>query len=132
VKNSSKKLPNNSQRLLPEQRIREPRAFKIIFENAATARGAFFKIWSYMDLNHDFKGRGPKIGMMVSRKTHLRAVVRNQWKRRIRESFRRMQAAVRPECLVIVSTKHGQVQAPEQKQIAEELRKLLSKTGSLV
>ena len=131
MKNSSK--PQKiSERLLAEQRIREPRIFKYIFENAATARGAFFKIWAYADTEKKFSGRGPKIGIMVSRKTHLRAAVRNLWKRRIRESFRKMQASVKPECLIVVSSRHGQKPAPEQLQIAEELRKLLSKTGSLV
>lgn len=131
MKNSSK--PQKvSERLLPEQRIREPRVFKTIFENAVSARGVFFKIWVYADKEKKFEGRGPKIGIMVSRKTHLRAAVRNLWKRRIREAFRKMQAGIKPECSVVVSSAHGQRSAPAQPQITKELRKLLSKTGSLI
>ena len=121
-----------SEGLRPAQRIRGPRVFKYIFENGVTARGILFKVWAYCDKQKKFEGVGPKIGIMVSRKTHLRANVRNLWKRRIRESFRKMQAKIKPECLIVISSRHHQKQVPAQDQIAKELERLLLKTESLM
>lgn len=120
-----------SERLLTEQRIRAAGAFKFIFENAVFVRGIFLKVWIYRDTTQRFPGAGPKIGIIVSRKTHARAVVRNLWKRRIRESFRKMQRQINPECLILVGSRQAQKKMPALAEIEAELHKLLSKTESL-
>lgn len=75
-------------------------------------------------------GSGPKLGVVVSRKTSLRANVRNLWKRRIREAFRLMQHEIEPKFAVMIqSKKHEQV--PEFALLQAEMRKLLSKAKCL-
>lgn len=125
------KLQGASERLLPAQRIRDAGHFKFIFDHAVFTRGAVLKVWSCRDTQKQFAGAGPKIGIIVSRKTSPSAVVRNLWKRRIRESFRKMQVKIKPDCMIVVGARHGKKETPALAEIAADLQKLLEKTESL-
>ena len=118
----------SSERLRPSQRIRERRVFKFIFENGVFIRGTSLKIWAYRDAANRFGKQGPKLAIMVSRKTHTNATVRNLWKRRIREGFRRFQNKLDPQSLILVSSQPGQKKVPDYDAMVIELKKLLSKT----
>lgn len=75
--------------------------------------------------------RPPALGMMVSRKTHLRANKRNLWKRRIREAFRIHQREIKNGLYILVQSRL-QSEAPDFKTIEKEFLDLLRKTGSLI
>ncbi len=62
----------------------------------------------------------PAIGIMVSRKVHLRAVKRNLWKRRIREAFRRNQNRLKPGWALVVQARK-QAAIPSYQEIEKEL-----------
>ncbi len=120
----------SSERLHPSQRIRERRVFKFIFENAIFVRGTVLKVWAYRDVSSQFGTGGPKLAIIVSRKTHANATVRNLWKRRIREGFRRFQNKLDPQSLILVASQPGQKKVPDYDSMVAELKKLLLKTGN--
>ena len=121
----------SSERILPSQRIRAAWVFKLIFENAVFIRGTALRVWAYHDTESRFKESAPQIGIIVSRKTHANATVRNLWKRRIRESFRKLQDKIKPKHLILVASRRGGKEVPRQGDIAAELEKLLVKAGTL-
>lgn len=86
----------------------------------------------YRDREKKFGGRGPKIGIVVSRKVHTRAAPRNLWKRRIREAFRRQQQSMDPEAVMIFQAKAAKnlKKTPSYQEIAEEMMSLLKKAGA--
>lgn len=73
---------------------------------------------------------GPAVGIMVSRKVHLRAVKRNLWKRRIREAFRRRQKDLQPEWALVIQARK-QTGVPAYREIEEELLTLCRKAKVL-
>jgi ribonuclease P protein component len=131
VKKSPQSKKSYSERLLSEQRIRDTGNFKFIFDHAVFVRGKALNVWTCRDLQKRFPGAGPKLGVIVSRKTSPSAVKRNLWKRRIRECFRKMQVNIKPDCMILVGSRQGEKKVPSLEQISAELHKLLLKTESL-
>lgn len=128
AKNKNKKP--QTERLETEQRIRKEWVFKFVFDYGKFAKGSYFHLWAYLDKDGKFEGKGPKLGVVVGRKTHTRANVRNLWKRRMREAFRRNQAKIRPECLLLLQSRTAK-KVPAYQEMLAEIEKLLEKTGSL-
>ena len=95
-------------------------------------RGEFLRVWVY----EDPEGKGnpdakPQMGVIVSRKTDPRAVKRNLWKRRIRESFRKNQAKIKSNTAVLIQTAKNPAKIPSSQVIQMELFELLAKAGCL-
>ena len=123
------------QRLLREQRIKKPNSFTAAIRKGLFLRGTLLNIWfirqadaglAYPEgvLAKKASGRGrPAIGIMVSRKVHLRAVKRNLWKRRIREAFRRKQGQFKPGWALVVQARK-QAQIPAYAEIEKEMMRL--------
>lgn len=117
------------ERLETEQRIRKEWVFKFVFDHGKFAKGNFFHLWAYADKEEKFIGKGPKIGLVVGRKTHNRANVRNLWKRRMREVFRKNQIRIKPETLILLQSRSAK-KVPKLHEMQKEFEKLLEKTGS--
>ena len=73
----------------------------------------------------------PQMGVIVSRKTDLRAAKRNLWKRRIREAFRRNQSKIKNNTAVLIQAAKSPAQMPSYQMVQEELFDLLAKAGYL-
>ena len=119
------------QRLGPDQRIKKKAEFDFLFKSGRCAKGKFFILWA-ADKNLPGAARPsrlPKIAVSVSRKVDSRAVVRNLWKRRIRESFRRNQEKIKEGTAVLVKVRS--VSTPSYQEIEKELIFLLDKAGFL-
>ncbi len=67
---------------------------------------------------------------MVSRKTNRRAVVRNKWKRRIREAFRILAPKIKKDRAVVIQSRKIEG-VPAYAALAEEIESLLAETKSL-
>lgn len=119
-----------SQRLRPRQRIRRGRLYEIIHKKGKFSRGVFLNVWSCEDAEVVGDSREAKIGIIVTRKTSLRATRRNLWKRRIREGFRKLQGDVREGVAVMVQSRPA-LEAPTAAEVYREMRQLLGKLGSL-
>ena len=85
-------------------------------------------MWVYEEKADATKGQlsGPKLGVIVSKKTDTRATKRNLWKRRIKEAFRRLQSTVKPGAAVLIQTKSRDGVASYE-EIKTEIEKLLFK-----
>ncbi len=118
-----------SERLRSEQRIRKEWVFKFLFEQGTFVRGNIFHLWAYLDKEGKIPGAGPKIGFVVGKKTHLRANVRNLWKRRMREVFRLNQKNINPELVLLLQSRKAP-KVPGLQEMTLEFIKLLKKTGS--
>lgn len=128
AKNKGENTPN--ERLGSEQRIRGEWVFKFVFDHGKFAKGKHFHLWVYADKEGKFSGKGPKLGLVVGRKTHARANVRNLWKRRMREVFRRNQTKIKPECLLLLQSRSAK-KVPSYQEMLSEIESLLEKTGSI-
>jgi len=113
------------QRLLRGQRIKKPSSFTAAIRKGLFLRGTLLNIWFIRQEEAD--GR-PAIGIMVSRKVHLRAVKRNLWKRRIREAFRRNQQSLKPGWALVIQAKK-QPAIPAYTEIEKELARLCHRAG---
>lgn len=118
------------QSLHSGQRIRAERIFQLLFKQGKFAGGAHVRLWVYAGPEVS-DGPGPKLGIVVSRKTDLRATKRNLWKRRIREIFRRRQNEIRPEVAVLIQSKMKQMPPPFS-VLEIEIFQLLKKAGGLL
>ena len=118
--------------LQPQQRLRHQRVFEIIFKHGSLVKGRLLNVWVYQgpEIFQEPSDARPKLGVIVSRKTDLRATRRNRWKRMIREAFRRQQSAIKRGVAVLIQSKK-QPQIPAYKAIEEELKKILSGAGVL-
>jgi len=115
-----------NQRLRPEQRLRNQQRIQEVFKRGRCLRGALLNIWVL-----EGKGSGrAQIAIAVSRKTALRANVRNLWKRRIRESFRLNQEKFMAGKIIIVQSKKKD-KVPSYTEIQDEILKLALKAEIL-
>lgn len=119
-----------SERLLPEQRIRKKLVFDAIFKQGRRVTGTCLNLWTYEGPEIKNGGHRPQIAIMVSRKVSLRANQRNLWKRRIREAFRKEQAAWKQDMAFLFQAKPLKT-VPVYSEIKEEVFKLIKKAGGL-
>ncbi|HQB94167.1 MAG TPA: ribonuclease P protein component [Candidatus Omnitrophota bacterium] len=122
----------NEKRFTAEQRLRGQAAFKNLVEKGTFARGRFFYVWagekSAVGIEPSAR---PALGVVVSKKTQARATRRNLIKRRVRESFRATQGALRPGIAILVKAREGRA-IPDQEQTNRDLGELFRRTGILV
>ncbi len=100
-------------------RIKKRTEFKKIYEEGNKINGRFV-IVHYLEneLNH------PRIGITVTRKVG-RAVIRNRWKRLIREIFRKNKGHFPPKDMVI-TVKRG-MKLPTYRELEEDIIETVSK-----
>lgn len=127
------------QRLLRSQRIKKPNSFTAAIRKGLFLRGTLLNIWFIRQseagllqqqkalAQNEADGR-PAVGILVSRKVHLRAVKRNLWKRRIREAFRRNQDQFKPGWALVIQARK-QAQIPGYAEIKKELERLCARAG---
>jgi ribonuclease P protein component len=99
-----------------ESRLLRPAEFARVYaERHSAARGPLVL---YAAARQDSGGR-PRLGLSVSRRIG-NAVVRNRWKRRLREAFRRVQEAVDPRFDYIIVVRSGQPTAGRENALQAE------------
>lgn len=104
--------------LRPEQRIRKRKDLEDLLKTGRSSRGPLLTLWVLKQNRGD--KRRPMLAIMVSRKVSLRAVKRNLWKRRIRESFRLHQESLKPEAMILFRA-NGKGDAPAFAVIEKEM-----------
>ena len=115
-----------------DQRVRSRRVFQILFKKGRFFKGNLLRLWVCEDPEDKKNPKAkPQAGIIVSRKTDLRAVKRNLWKRRIREAFRRNQARIKNNTAILVQAAKAPAGMPSYQDIQTELFELLSKAGCL-
>jgi len=111
-----------SQRFLPAYHVRRPADFRRAYQRRCSAGDGLLLVFGHPnDLPH------PRLGLSVSRKVGG-AVVRNRWKRLIREAFRltRAQLPVGVDLIVIPRTDAE----PELKRLLESLPRLAARLAA--
>lgn len=128
------------QRFQKCQRIKKPSSFTAAIRKGLFLRGKLLNIWfirreeaGLLRQSGSFDGKKPKterpaIGIIVSRKVHLRAVKRNLWKRRIREAFRRNQNRFKPGWALVIQAKK-QEKMPAYAEIETELIRMSTRAA---
>ncbi len=118
--------------LRPNQRLREKSFFQIIFKKGKFLKGHLLNLWvcEASEFAQGLESDPPRLGLIVSRKTDLKATRRNLWKRRIREAFRRQQNQMRRGIVILVQSKKQKVM-PSYQAIFMEIRNLLTALGAL-
>ena len=112
----------DSQRLLPEHHVRRGADFQRAYRRRATASDGRLLIFGYENgLSH------PRLGLSVSRKLGG-AVVRNRWKRLIREAFRLSRRQLPAGIDLVVIPRQGV--EPELDQLTESLPRLAARVAS--
>jgi ribonuclease P protein component len=121
-----------TQSLSRDQRIRKRRVFDTLFKKGRFFRGKFLRAWILKNpegaKQREIK---PQMGVIVSRKTDLRATKRNLWKRRIREAFRKNQAKIKNNMAILIQATRNPLAIPSIEMIQTELLELLEKAGCL-
>lgn len=130
VTGSKNKTREGGLSFRPEQRLRDERMFKFVFDHGEFSKGKISQAWVFKDREKKIPGRGPKLGAVVGKKTHLRANVRNLWKRRMREAFRLEQKRILPETVLLWQARQA-AEVPSLEMFRKELEALLGKTGSI-
>ncbi len=91
-------MKTNLKQSFPKKiRICRSKDFKIIFENGT--RLYFDNLLLYI---YSQKSEVTRLGIIVSRKIHKSAVIRNKFKRRIREIFRKNRSNIKPGYDILV------------------------------
>lgn len=99
-------MPHARRGLPKSHRLRRPAEFRAVLQGSLRWRDEYFGVYAVP--NPHPHGR---LGIVVSRKTSPRAVVRNRVKRQIRESFRgRQQQLGGLDFVVVASPRAGRVQ----------------------
>jgi len=123
------------ERLLQSQRIKKPSSFTAAIRKGLFLRGTLLNIWfirkeeagllysAAKEPKAKEETERPAVGIMVSRKVHLRAVKRNLWKRRIREAFRRGHENFKPGWALVIQARR-QEKIPSYQEIEKELTRL--------
>jgi ribonuclease P protein component len=112
----------DNQRLLRKHRIRRNADFRRAFERRATASDRRLLVFG-----HPNRLAHPRLGLSVSRKVGG-AVVRNRWKRTIREAFRLSRPWLPEGVDLIVIPRQGA--EPELSGLMESLCRLAAQVAS--
>ena len=103
--------------LCRSQRLLKPAEFQQVLKKGRRARDAHFSV--YAQANGKALAR---LGITVSRRVALRAVVRNRIKRQIRESFRATQVTLAGRDIVVVASQSAaQAANPALRQSLSQL-----------
>ena len=81
-----------------QARLTEPAEFKRVFDDCRCK--ASDRHFTVLAIPNDRES--PRLGLVISRKAARRAVARNRIKRQIRESFRRIQARLGAQDIVVI------------------------------
>ena len=119
----SLKLKNN-------QRLCSRKDFQYAYHHGHCLRGEWVSL-RVAPKARPLKGHGPQIGIVVSRRVSKSAVVRNLWKRRIREILREQQQQLRPENIHVIQAR-AQKGQPSYGALKKELLTLFEKARKMV
>jgi ribonuclease P protein component len=112
------------KRFLPQYRIRRPGDFQRAYRQRCSAADSRLLIYGRPnDLPY------PRLGLSVSRKVG-KAIVRNRWKRLLREAFRLSRPEL-PQGLDLVVIPRGSAE-PELNSLMESLQKLAARINRKV
>lgn len=118
------------EKLRRSQRIRSRQEFGFFFKKGRRARGRWLNLWCYEGPELEESAGHPRLGLMVSKATDARATVRNLWKRRLREAFRKNQGRIKPGLAVLIQSRKTD-RVPEYHELEKEMFELMQKTGCL-
>jgi ribonuclease P protein component len=108
-------------RFRPQQRLRTPAEFDRVYRARASAANGLMVVYGLPN-----EGPYTRLGLSVSRKVGG-AVVRNRWKRVLREAFRLQTANLPPQLDLIVVAKR-----PKPPTLAEAMASLVRLGGDVV
>ena len=111
-------------------RICRSSTFKLIFEQGKVTKGQWLNLWFLAQAGLEKSLQGPKLGIVVSRKTSPKATERNRWKRLIREAFRQRRRVIKKDTLVLIPAKRGR-ECPSYSELEKEIDALLEKAQLL-
>ncbi len=101
-------------------RIRNKTDFEEILHKERPVRGRHMSVW--IRIREDKEP--PRAGLIVGRAVSRLAVIRNRWKRQLRESVRTMAEKLGFGCDIVLKPHAGQINI-SSKQIREDLEKLI-------
>lgn len=106
------------------QRLLKPSDFQAVLRSGRKTRDAYFVVAGRANET----GRA-RLGITVSRRTSLKAVIRNKIKRQIRESFRHSQFTLQGTDIVVVAYEPAATAA--NTELKKSLKMLLQKIAEL-
>lgn len=109
---------DGSARFPKESRLLRGPQFKTVFDYRCSVADDWLVVYGYPN-----QLGGNRLGVVVSRKVG-NAVVRNRWKRRIREAFRQLDSRGQGVDLVVLPRRN---RAPEFAEVQQSLRRLMER-----
>jgi ribonuclease P protein component len=110
------------ERLRKEERLLKRAEFDVVFENGRSAGNKLLVVhWMKNEHGH------PRLGLVVGTRFG-NAVKRNQWKRRIRDIYRRNKQAFGSRDIVVLPAKRPEAKTADHAQLKAALLSLLKRT----